>query len=123
MRDHLLRWQLDGYPAYHADRTNLLIHIVAVPSFVAATLVLACGVARLSGWMVVTGLLGMGVAFLVQGVGHGREATPSIPFAGPVDAVTRIFAEQFVTFPRFVVGGTWRRALAAARGPGPHPPR
>lgn len=114
MRDQLLRWQLEGYPAFHAERTNLLIHIVAVPAFVASTLLVGWGVSRLSGWLVVAGLLGMGVAFFVQGVGHRREATPSIPFAGPVDALTRIFAEQFVTFPRFVTSGAWRRALAAA---------
>jgi hypothetical protein len=30
--------------------------------------------------------------------------------------VTRIFAEQFITFPRFVLSGGWSRAYRAAIG-------
>ena len=36
----LLQWQRDGYPRYHQSRANLLIHIVAVPLFLAGTIVL-----------------------------------------------------------------------------------
>ena len=59
-------------------------------------------------------LLCMGVAFLVQGIGHKREATPAIPFDGANDAVTRILVEQFVTFARYVLSGGWGRALKHA---------
>jgi hypothetical protein len=33
-----------------------------------------------------------------------------VPFAGPVDVVSRIFAEQLITFPRFVLSGQFARA-------------
>jgi hypothetical protein len=49
----------------------------------------------------------------LQGIGHKREAAPPIAFEGPIDVVTRIFVEQFVTFPRFVLTGGWWRALRA----------
>ena len=46
------------------------------------------------------------VGFGAQGFAHSRiEPTPAIPFAGPADAITRIFTEQFVTFWRFVFSG------------------
>ena len=40
---------------------------------------------------------------------------PPEPFAGPGQALARLFFEQWLTFPRFVLSGGWRRALAAAR--------
>ena len=114
MRPSLLRWQLEGYPEFHRTRMNLWLHIVFVPAFIGSTLSLLVGLATLSPVRAVTALVGMAIAFAVQGFGHKREPTPAIPFAGAGDAVTRIFAEQFVTFPRFVLSGGWARALRAA---------
>ena len=51
-------------------------------------------------------------AFAVQGVGHRRERVAPEPFASPGDFVARVFAEQFITFPRFVLMGQWARNLA-----------
>jgi len=39
----LLKWQWDGYPRYHQSRTNLLLHIVVVPLFLAGNLALVVG--------------------------------------------------------------------------------
>ena len=114
MRPDLLRWQRDGYPEFHRGRANLLIHIVAVPAFIAAFVALVANIA-MARWVYAAVSLGvMLVAFAVQGVGHKRETTPSIPFDGPGDALTRIFAEQFVTFPRFLFSGGWDAALRAS---------
>lgn len=113
MRPHLLSWQYQGYPEFHRDRTNLLLHIVAVPAFVISFAWLVWGAIALHWAPLAAGLLGMVVSFLVQGVGHQREVTPSIPFAGPGDAMSRILTEQFVTFPRFVFSGGFGRALKA----------
>jgi hypothetical protein len=44
------------------------------------------------------------------------EANPAVPFSGPGNALSRIFGEQFVTFPRFVLSGGWARALRASGG-------
>lgn len=51
----------------------------------------------------------------MQGRGHRLESTAPVPFAGPFDVISRIFVEQLVTFPRFVLSGefvrAWRRAV------------
>lgn len=116
MRPHLLRWQHEGYPEFHRDRTNLLIHIVAVPGFLLCFAALILGALTLRWVQAAAALFGLTVSFLLQGVGHKRERTPSIPFADPGDAVTRIFAEQLITFPRFVLSGGFLIALKAAAG-------
>jgi hypothetical protein len=112
--------QLNDYPRVHAARTNLLIHIVAVPVFDLAILAAVASLATRS-WLGAAGGTAVAVAaFAAQGRGHAIEAEAPAPFAGPGDVVTRIFAEQFITFPRFVLSGGWARALqAASAGPGP----
>jgi|CXWL01.1.fsa_nt_gi hypothetical protein len=115
VRSRLLQWQLEGYPQFHQARLNLLLHIVAVPTFISALLSLAYNLAQLQWLAAGVSFLLMGAAFAVQGFGHGRETKPSIPFDGPADAVTRIFAEQLITFPRFVLSGAWLAALRNAK--------
>ena len=115
MRPNLLRWQHDGYRTYHTDRVNLLIHIVAVPAFVACLGWFVAGVLTLRWMHAVTALIGAIVAFAIQGIGHKREPSPAIPFDGPMDAGSRILAEQFITFPRFVLGGGFMAALRRSR--------
>jgi hypothetical protein len=111
MRPQLLRWQYDGYAQFHGNRVNLLIHIVAVPAFVASSLWLLWCAVFMHWAQLGVAALAVIVSFLAQGVGHQREATPSIPFASLGDAVGRILAEQFITFPRFVLTGGFRQAL------------
>jgi hypothetical protein len=114
MRPRLLEWQREGYPQFHRHKGNLLLHIVAVPTFIGATLATVGTLVSGHGVGALISMVLMAIAFGVQGAGHGREATRSIPFDGPSDAITRIFAEQFVTFPWFVLSGGWWRALTLA---------
>jgi Protein of unknown function (DUF962) len=111
MRPGLVRWQWEGYPDFHQDRVNLLLHLVSVPAFVASgagALWAAIG----QQWALAgAGLAGMAVAFGAQAVGHKREANPSIPFDGPGDAISRITTEQLLTFWRYLLGGGYWRAL------------
>jgi hypothetical protein len=37
-----------------------------------------------------------------------------VPFDGAADFVSRFVVEQWVTFPRFVLSGGWRRNLKAS---------
>jgi hypothetical protein len=113
VRPDLLRWQREGYPEFHRDPVNLWIHIVAVPAFVAALVSLVVALCKMQWIVAGAALVGMVASFALQGVGHKREQTPSVPFDGPSDAFSRIFAEQLVTFPRFLFSGEW---LAALRG-------
>jgi hypothetical protein len=106
----LLRWQWQGYPRYHRSRVNLLMHIVVVPAFLLGNVALIAALWQ-GSWI----LGGFGVAatvasIVLQGAGHRREPVPPEPFRGPVNAVSRIVCEQWITFPRFVASGGWLRA-------------
>jgi acyl dehydratase len=63
-----------------------------------------------SGWLALAGVAGMFVAMAAQGRGHGFEHTKPAPFRSRLDVVLRIFAEQWITFPRFVLSGGLSRA-------------
>jgi uncharacterized membrane protein YGL010W len=114
MRAHLLRWQWDGYSSFHRNRINLLVHIVAVPAFVGALVVAVAAVVEARWVLAACAAAVTAVAFVAQAIGHKREPSAPIPFDGAVDALTRILAEQLITFPRFVVTGGWRAALRSA---------
>jgi hypothetical protein len=55
------------------------------------------------------------LAMALQGRGHRRESTPPAPFSGLPDVIFRIFAEQLITFPRFVLSGEFARAWRQAK--------
>jgi uncharacterized membrane protein YGL010W len=114
MRRDLVQWQWDGYKNYHGSKLNLLIHILAVPAFILATVNVVWALLNAQWYFASFGMGSMMIAFMAQAVGHASEKNPAIPFDGPLDAVTRIFVEQFFNFPRFVVSGEWWKAFKAA---------
>jgi phage terminase small subunit len=118
IRKRLLNWQWSDYAAKHRNRVNLLLHIVTVPLFQVGTLILLGAVMTVSGAAVVVGVVCMVGALAVQGRGHKLEAEMPTPFDGAADFVSRFFAEQWVTFPRFVLSGGWLQNLRAGSGPG-----
>jgi hypothetical protein len=108
MRKDLLSWQNDLYPDGHRDRLNLALHLFTWPIFVGGLLfALATPVV---GWVGLAGLVGPVVAMALQGRGHKREHVAPVPFESAGDVLTRIFAEQLVTFPRFLLSGRFFRA-------------
>lgn len=92
----------------------MLVHIVAVPAFEVATLALAASLVNRAPVAAAASAAVAVAAFAAQGRGHAMEANPPVPFSGPRNAFARIFAEQFVTFPRFVLSGGWSRAYRSA---------
>jgi len=119
IREHLLEWQWSDYAAKHRNRLNLLLHIVTVPLFQIGTLLLLCAFFTFSGATAVAGGICMVGALAAQGRGHKLEPETSAPFDGAADFLSRFCAEQWVTFPRFVLSGGWSRNLSA----GGRPPR
>jgi hypothetical protein len=107
----LLAWQWQGYARYHQSRANLVMHIVLVPLFIAGNVALVAGVVRRSWIEAAAGAALMGLSIALQGRGHRGEATPPEPFTGAANAIARIFLEQWITFPRFVLTGGWLREL------------
>jgi hypothetical protein len=109
----LLDWQHASYGVSHARRKNLVLHLATVPVFMLGNLaLLAAPFASL--WLLPLGIALSIAAIAVQGKGHALEAQAPAPFTGPRDVIARIFAEQWITFPRFVLSGglgrTWRAA-------------
>ena len=111
----LLKWQWQGYAKYHQNTTNLLLHIFAVPLFILANVLAIVAVVKLSLLLFIAAILGLVVSVIIQGRGHRLEPIPPEPFAGPANVLGRLFFEQWVTFPRFVLSGGWSRNLAHAR--------
>ena len=110
----LLRWQWEGYPRYHRSRANLLLHIVVVPLFIVANVTAVVALVERAWLLAVIAIASMVVSVALQGRGHRLEPTPPEPFTSPANAVSRMFLEQWVTFPRFVLSGGWSHAMRAA---------
>ena len=85
-----------------------------VPLFLAGNTASIVGAIRLDWIEAAVGVASMALSMALQGRGHRRESVPPAPFTGPANAIARIFLEQWITFPRFVLSGGWWRALQAS---------
>ncbi|HBX54653.1 Mpo1-like protein [Pseudomonas sp. UBA2684] len=96
--------QRQQYRANHTHPTNLLLHLMAVPLFIVASLLLLSGLWQMSFLPLVLGIIGLVAALALQAYGHRLEAHDKR------ETWQRLLLEQFVTFPRFVLSGAWWRA-------------
>ena len=116
MSTDLLRSQWEAYPRVHQSRSNLLLHIIFVPLFLASNCAVLIALVE-RRWLLALGAAAlMGLSLAIQGRGHSREPVLAVPFTSPLNALSRILLEQWVTFPRFVLSGAWRQALRNAAG-------
>jgi hypothetical protein len=97
------------YFRVHANRGNLLIHIFAVPLFIAASVFFLVYIFRREFGLAAIAAVCMAIAFALQGIGHARETYAPRPFSGPLNFIGRVFREQFYIFPLFVLSGRWRQ--------------
>lgn len=110
---NLIAWQWNGYPEFHGNKKNLLLHAVSNPLFLLGTLSVIT-VPFTSWHCAVGGVALWGLAMAIQGRGHKLEQNAPIPFAGLPDGLGRIFFEQHINFPRYVLSGGFSRAWKAA---------
>lgn len=110
----LLRWQWDAYPPAHGNPVNLWLHILSAPVFWVGTALVVVGLLELSWIRLLMGFGCMLVTLVVQGRGHKLEKNPPAPFTSPWNFVARLFLEQWITFPRFVLSGGWHRNVMHA---------
>jgi hypothetical protein len=110
---NLLTWQFDHYTSAHRRRRNLALHDLAVPLFLGGILMLLLAPV-VAWWLALVGPAAMIVSLAAQGRGHKLESESPAPFLGPLDFVARLFGEQCVTFPRFVLSGAFARAWRRA---------
>jgi hypothetical protein len=102
----LVKWAWRETPPVHRNGANLLIHLVAVPMFVAGHVFLIVG-AILSWWLVAIALASILGSLILQGMGHSLERQQVPPFTGLRDFLRRLYAEQFCNFWRFLGSGQW----------------
>jgi hypothetical protein len=107
--DGLLAWQWANYPDGHGDRRNLAVHALTAPLFQLGTCAALAGL-FVRPALALGGVAAMALAVALQGRGHRLEAKGPLPFRGPLDVLARLFVEQWVTFPRFVLSGSFGRA-------------
>jgi uncharacterized membrane protein YGL010W len=108
---NLLAWQWQTYARNHRNRANLLLHMAAVPAFIGGVLAAVTMAVHQQWFGALVALVFAALAFVAQGIGHKWEKEAPIPFDGPADFVSRVFVEQFITFPRFVLSGQWMRNM------------
>ena len=101
------------YRRVHATRPNLVIHLAAVPLFVASFVKLVISIVSVNAVAAVASLVLCIVAMALQGRGHRMEPESPLPFRGPLNFMRRWFTEQFVTFPVFFLSGRWWRQYRA----------
>jgi hypothetical protein len=111
----LLAWQWERYPPSHRNRTNLLVHALTAPVFIAGTLALInspfLNSPFLSSFSLgLGGLAAMLGVVAIQRRTHRLENSPPSSFRGPLDVVQRFFVEQWINFPRYVLTGEFARA-------------
>ena len=111
----VLERQWAGYPATHRTRANLWIHMVAVPTFIGSTVALVVALTHLAWGATALAIVLAAASVWIQGLGHRLERVAAEPFTGPVNAACRLALEQWITFPRFVLGGRWLAALRQSR--------
>jgi len=102
------------YLRVHASRTNLAIHLVAVPMFISAFVLIVLYVIRGEYQPALLALVPAMVAMVLQGIGHRKESEPPRPFSGPLNFMRRWFSEQFVIFPLFFLTGRWWKQYGSA---------
>lgn len=100
-----MAWQWRLYPEGHTDARNLVIHALTIPLFWSGIASIAWGLASGAWTMALSGLLAFPLTMILQGIGHRLEKTAPVPFRSPVDALARLFVEQLITLPRFVLTG------------------
>ena len=105
-------WQ--EYERVHANRRNLIIHLLAVPLFDAAFLLALFSLAQQNWIVAAVSVVAAFGAMAVQGFGHSKERIEPRPFSGPLDFLRRWFTEQYFRFPAFVITGRWWRQYKAA---------
>lgn len=103
----LTAWAWRETSPVHHSRINLIIHLVAVPMFVAGHIALVVAPVSLSVGLAAAGLGSILLSLLLQKRGHALERNAVHAFTGPRDFLRRLYAEQFCNFWRFLFSGQW----------------
>jgi hypothetical protein len=105
---------MKSYIQTHSNKVNLLIHGVAVPLFIMANVSLVVSVVKLKPIPALASVGLMSLSLGLQRKGHGLEQESPKAFKNVWDFSSRLYKEQFYTFPKFVLSGHFKENLLAA---------
>jgi uncharacterized membrane protein YGL010W len=74
------QWQWSGYSQAHQNRSNLLIHLLAVPAFIVSAVCLVMAITKLSPVAVVRSVAAMFAGVALQVRGYTLEQSQPRPF-------------------------------------------
>lgn len=100
---------MESYACAHANRANLLIHLVAVPLFILAHVGVVSAIACRKTMPAFTSASLIVMSLGLQRKGHKLEAKSPKPFDSCWDFAARLYKEQFYTFPKFVLSGEFQK--------------
>ncbi|KAG9401919.1 hypothetical protein AC1031_007623 [Aphanomyces cochlioides] len=118
----LLHYQHSTYNEFHKNPANVRLHLWAVPLFQLGNIAIVLGPllllvpvsAPVAIGVTVGGIVMSAISLAAQSRGHSTEVNPPEPFESRLNFVQRIFGEQWINFPRFVLSGGWRIAFEKA---------
>ena len=113
--NELVAWAWQETPPVHENRTNLLIHLVAVPAFAIGHVAVVIGSLAWTAWPVMVGAGVIALSLVAQKHGHSLERRPVHAFTSRKDFIRRLYAEQFYNFWRFLFSGRWYASFKEAR--------
>ncbi len=105
---------MNTYAQVHTHRINRLIHLIAVPLFIAAHLGLVSAIAQRKPLPALMWVSLAVVSLGLQRQGHALEAKTPAPFRNGFNFMTRLYTEQFYKFPKFVLTGKFQENWLAA---------
>jgi len=105
---------LAEYRRLRSTKSNLLVHLVAVPIFVFSIVSLFFALLEGAIPAVIAWAVAALISMMLQRHGHKRESESPRSFCGPTDFLRRWFGEQFIIFPWFVLSGNWLRQWRSA---------
>ncbi len=112
---NFLQKQWNIYSKGHQNKVNLVVHLFAVPLFIAAMFGIAIAVFQFSLLLGAISLAAAILSLVLQKKGHALEENQPPTFAGIWYFLCRLLVEQFITFPRFLFTGEWSKNLSRKR--------
>ena len=106
---------MNPYAHVHAHRTNLLIHLAAVPLFILAHVGLVAAISHRKPLSALTCVVVAVASLGLQRKGHALELQAPEPFSSGWNFATRLYTEQFYTFPKFVLSVEFQKNWLGAQ--------
>ncbi len=94
---------MEDYILNHWSKKNLIIHIFAVPIFIISNISILYWIFQLNIIVILLSFWLIWFSLLLQWKWHKLETNKPKKFSSKWDFIKRIYIEQFITFPLFLI--------------------